>query len=203
MYLLVPVLSIATGMLALLGAMVLVQRICKLVRRRRWCRIPSEQKRSIDKIASLKVLIQSLESCSTGECPLAASASSSRWAAQKELDIAELAGENRVWHRSFLHAKIGSELAGWSDRLRKCSKADDREGTATRLILSGFEHLTAWRLVEAESCFQQICEWPGFDIAAKAISLRAHSWILDFWGLYSQAETETRQAAELCTFSSN
>jgi len=189
--------SVAAAICACVGALQIVRFVSKSVRYRRQCRVPSEQKRAQELIERLKEKISKLEQSRSLESPLSQQISAARWAGEKELRIAELGLQNQRWSRSLLHAKIGLAWGNWSERLGRCESADDAEGSVTKLLSAGLEHLCAWRLAEAENCFQQICEEPKMDVAAKVISLRAHSWILDFWNQPYQAEDEVRQAAEL------
>jgi hypothetical protein len=159
--------------------------------------VPPLAKRVAERIEYLSTQIARLEATESGNSVHADKVRSVRWAACKSLQISELARESRALDRSLLHARIGIELCKWSERLSTDSDADDRDGTVTGLLTSGFEQLAAWQLPEAENSFKQICESRQAHVAAKAISLRAHGWILDYWGCYSQAESEARQAADL------
>lgn len=189
--------SLAAAGCACFGAQEIVRRGARAVRYYRWCRVPPLSKRLSLKIEQLSAQIAELEKSQDGSAVHADKARSVRWAASKSLQISELARESRALDRSLLHARIGLELCKWSSRLAACRDADDCQGTVTTLLTDGFGQLAAWQLPEAENSFKQICESARAHVAAKAISLRAHGWILDFWGCYAQAEEEARQAADL------
>lgn len=145
----------------------------------------------------LKRVVDRLEKQRDNNAPLAQPAVRARLAASKALEMSELACQHNAWHRSWLHARTGLLLSRWCERLLECQGCDDADGQMTDRLLFGFQQLASWSLPESESSFRQILQIRGVDPIARKIALAAHSWILDYWGFYAEAENEAWQSGQI------
>lgn len=189
------VLGALIGTLSIVGAVVTSMYLRRrLSRYRGWWRKVKPQKRVGDQVEALKRAVADMEDTDAYRYE---HARTTMFAAERELKMADLALNHGQLYNALLHAKIGIQLVSWAENLAARDEEIDSNGVVTTALLKGLEQLSLWQLPEAEEILRQICDCSRVNFAARRIALRAHSWILDAWGMYKEAESEAMQVASI------